>query len=101
MRAGPSAHERGEVRLFAGTRFSLTSHHQVVAVDHLGPPTETEDENDLGRRFAYDLRRILRIVGHEPAPDLAAGAADDDGIAAREITVDALDTGRRSTSCAP
>src|SRR5690349_2529021 len=67
----------------------LPAHHQIVAVDHLGPPADAEDGHHVRGRAALDSLGDLGVVGDQAAADLAGvGAAHDHGIAAGELALD-------------
>ena len=61
----------------------------VVAMNNRRTPRSAEQAQDILRIASGDQDRLARVVADKAAPDLGrAGIADQDAIAAREITLD-------------
>jgi DNA-binding transcriptional LysR family regulator len=72
------------------------AHHQIVAVDHLGPAADAKDNHHIRRRAAFDLFGVLGVIGDEAAADfVGVGAAHHHGVAAGELAVDPDHAGRQ------
>lgn len=91
-----------EVALVQGQRRSglrvpplFAAKHQIVAMNHFGPPGKAEDQQNVRRGPALDLLGVIRVIGHQPAPDLVAiRTAHHDRIAPPEAALDLDDACR-------
>ena len=60
----------------------MPAHHQMVPMHHLGAAFEAQDQENIGRRAAFDLLGIVGVIGHQAAADLVAVGAADEAAAA-------------------
>src|SRR6478735_12377818 len=71
-------------------------HHQIVAVDHLGPAADAQNGHHVRRGAAFDLFGVLGVIGDEAAADfMGVGAAHHHGVAAGELALDPDHAGRQ------
>src|SRR5215831_1199566 len=86
----------------APVRKLLTAQRKIVPVNDLDPTFDAKDKHDVAGRPALDLVGIGRVVGHETPADLGAvGAAHEDGVTPRELSLDPDDADRQQAIAAP